>query len=80
MEEKKFSPGPGLKPRSPALRAGAINTKPPRQSTGPSMNSSLIGSPLLIPHLVLNYSMMFFTWLNIILHIFTSVCFSWSFC
>ena len=33
---EKFSPGPGIEPGSPALRAGAINTKPPRRSAGPS--------------------------------------------
>ena len=33
---EKFSPGPGFEPGSPALRAGAITTKPPRQSTGSS--------------------------------------------
>ena len=36
IQEKKFSPGPGFEPGSPALRAGAITTKPPRRSTGPS--------------------------------------------
>ena len=35
---EKFSPGPGFEPGSPALRAGAITTKPPRRSTGPSRN------------------------------------------
>ena len=34
--EKKFLPGPGFEPGSPALRAGAITTKPPRRSTRPS--------------------------------------------
>ena len=29
---EKFSPGPGIEPGSPALRAGAITTKPPRRS------------------------------------------------
>ena len=29
-------PGPGFEPGSPALRTGAITTKPPRRSTGPS--------------------------------------------
>ena len=43
---EKFSPGLGFEPGSPALRAGAIITNPPRRSTGPSRNSSLIGSPL----------------------------------
>ena len=33
---EKFSPGPGIEPGSPALRAGAITTKPPRRSAGPS--------------------------------------------
>ena len=33
---EKSSPGPGLEPRSPALYAGAITTKPPRRSNGPS--------------------------------------------
>ena len=42
---EKFSPGPGFEPGSPALRAGAITTKPPRRITGPTRNSSLIGSP-----------------------------------
>ena len=28
--------GPGIEPGSPALRAGAITTKPARRSTGPS--------------------------------------------
>ena len=31
---EKFSPGPGIEPGSPALRAGAITTKPPRRSAG----------------------------------------------
>ena len=39
---EKFSPEPGFEPGSPALRAGAITTKPPRRSTWPSRNSSLI--------------------------------------
>ena len=33
---EKFSPGPGFEPGSPALHAGVITTKPPRQSRGPS--------------------------------------------
>ena len=33
---EKFSPGPGIEPGSPALRAGAITTKPLRRSAGPS--------------------------------------------
>ena len=33
-KEKKFSPGAGFEPGSPALRAGAITTKPPRRSAG----------------------------------------------
>ena len=33
---EKFSPGPGIEPGSPALRTGAITTKPPRRSAGPS--------------------------------------------
>ena len=43
---EKFSPGPGIEPTSPALRAGAITTKLPKRSTGPSQNSPLIRSPL----------------------------------
>ena len=31
---EKFSSGSGLEPRSLALRAGAITTKPPRRSAG----------------------------------------------
>ena len=34
--EKKFSPGPGFEPRSPALRAVAITTNLPKRSTGAS--------------------------------------------
>ena len=33
---EKFSPGPGIEPGSPALRTGAITTKPPRRSAGSS--------------------------------------------
>ena len=35
---EKFSPEPGIEPGSPALRAGAITTKPPRRSAGPIIN------------------------------------------
>ena len=34
--EKKFSPGPEFELWFPALRAGAITTKLPKRSTGPS--------------------------------------------
>ena len=30
IKEKKFSPGPGIEPGSPALRTGVITTKPPK--------------------------------------------------
>ena len=43
---EKFSPGPGFEPGSPAVRAGAITTKPPQTIHWLSRNSSLIGSPL----------------------------------
>ena len=43
---EKLSPGPEFEPGSPDLPAGAITTKPPRRSAGPSQNSSLIKSPL----------------------------------
>ena len=32
IEEKKLSPEPGFEPGSPALRLGAITTKPPRRA------------------------------------------------
>jgi hypothetical protein len=38
---EKFSPGPAFEPGSPALRAGALLTAPPRRITGPCQNSSL---------------------------------------
>ena len=31
---EKFSPGPGFEPRSPALHAGALTTKPPDDPLG----------------------------------------------
>ena len=38
IKEKKFSPGPGIEPGSPALSTGVLTTKPPRQYTWPSRN------------------------------------------
>ena len=34
---QKFSPGQGFESGSPALRAGALPTAPPRRITGPSI-------------------------------------------
>ena len=41
IKEEKFSPGPGIEPGSPALRAGAITTNPPGD---PIREEFLLGS------------------------------------
>ena len=53
---EKISPGPGIEPGSPALRAGAITTKPPRQNNNNYKVYESEGSMLLTQRLSRDHS------------------------